>query len=117
VSSDHLLSSDFKSPTVKIGTGSMTDDPFSTARCAVEQTAALFIQSTRTFAVHHPLVMRDVVCGHPSCSEALLELLAHAPAIDFVQAFHGLNSLLFTPISRKELDFCLANRQTRIGTL
>jgi hypothetical protein len=42
VSSDHLLSSDFKSPTVKIGTGSIMDDPFLTASNARISVTALY---------------------------------------------------------------------------
>ena len=45
--------------------------------------------------VHHRLVMRDVICGHPHYREAFLEPLAHAPAIEFRQPLHGLNCLLF----------------------
>ena len=32
--------------------------------------------------VQQLLVMRDVVCGHPSCREAFLEPFAHAAAIE-----------------------------------
>ncbi len=66
-------------------------------------------------AVHHRSVMRDIICGHPSCGEAFFEPLAHTPAIEFPQPLHGLNGLLFV-IDHKTGDAFIDHLGDRAGS-
>ena len=71
MSSDHLLSSDFKSPTVKIGTGSMTDDPFSHGSMRGGTDCRIIHSIDQDIRGSSAIGNGDVVCGNPSCRKRL----------------------------------------------